>query len=149
MSDGGVDAIATALAARFTPGTMTPPAGESDVRSSSADAPNELGALPLVLVFADTGGWATGSGDRQGVHRFPVRFYLQETMDLERESSRLRKWTDVLGDRLRAATHLSGTCDRAVLESYRLGILRYAGRDYAGIELMAEVATSAGWDASG
>lgn len=149
MSDGGIDAIAVALAHRFDPGTMTPPAGENDVRSSSANAPNELGALPLVLVFADTGGWATGSGDRQGVHRMPVRFYLTETLELERESARLRVWADVLGDRLRQAVHLGGACDRAAFESYRLGILRYAGRDYAGLELVAEVSTSAGWDASG
>lgn len=143
-----LDAIATALATRFDGPAVTPPAGESDPRSSSANAPNELGALPCVVVFADAGGYRTGNGTRIGVHTFPVRFYLSETMDIERESARLRTWATVLQDQLRTSVTLSGTCDRATVQSYQLGILRYAGRSYAGVELRVEVETTEGWAAS-
>lgn len=145
-----IDALAVALAARYA---LTPtPAGETAaLRSASADPTNELGPdLPLVLVFADAGGYDPGNGTRIGVHTYPVRFYLGEAKVLERDVPRLRRWATVLSDQLRGAAQLGGaatvTSARAI--AYRVGLLPYAGRTYAGVEITVEIVTSEAWAAT-
>lgn len=144
-----VDAIATALAGRFASGAVTPPAGYGNVRSSTADLPNQISATPAVLVFADSGVFATGNGTRTGESTYTVRFYFAPTLDGTREQAALRKWATVLVDQLRGAVQLGGLAGvtRATVDAWSIGILRYGTVDYAGIELGVTVGTSEAWAA--
>lgn len=145
------DAIATALAARYAGGVATPaaPAGEVDVRSSTANLPNHIGPLPAVLVFTDRGELGrVGNQTRIGTSTFRVRFYLNLGVDLARDEVRLRKWATVLVDRLKVATSLSGTVVRAAVESWQIGTMVYNGERYSGIELVVVAVTSEAWAAS-
>jgi hypothetical protein len=143
------DAISTALAARFAAAQVTPPAGETNIRSSTGDAPNELGPLPFVLIVPVSGDFLTGNGTRTGGHDFLARFYLDQAAlaDFSRDLPRLRKWLTVLVDQLRTSVQLGGTVTTARLMSWRLGILQYAGLEYSGLELGIRVVTDEGWAA--
>lgn len=145
-----VDAIAGAIATRFAAAQVTPPAGYANVRSSTADLPNQIAATPAVLVFADSGTFSTGNGTRTGLATFVVRFYFAPTIDGTREQAALRAWATVLVDQLRGAVQLGGLAGvaRATVDAWRLGILRYGTVDYAGIELGLSVATTEAWAAT-
>ena len=141
------DLITTTLAARYAPGAVTPPAGLVNVRSSTGDLPNKLGALPAVLVFPDEGTFATGNGTRTGAHTFRVRFYLSVTTDLTRELVRLRKWVTVLVDQLKLAAQLGGVVTVARVTSWRIGLLDYDRRRFSGVELVVTIVTDEPWPA--
>lgn len=144
------DVIGTALAAAYGPGQMTPPAGLEDVRGSSASLPNALNGTSQVLVFPDSGTFASGGGSRLGLHVFFVRFYLRVTKDLNRETNECRKWLTVLTGRLRTAVQLGGTTSvvAARVVGWRIGSMRYGRITYTGVELRVEVETAEGWLAS-
>lgn len=143
-------AISAALAARYAPAAVTPPAGLEQIRSSTADLPQEITALPAVLVFPDSGAFDTGDGTRAGLHRFLVQFYLTQTVDLSRETNRCQKWLGVLADQLRTggAVQLGGLVDNCELATWRIALITYAGMTHAGIELGVNVTTSEGWNPS-
>jgi hypothetical protein len=142
-----VDAISTALAARYAPAQVTPPAGLTNVRKATADLPQALGQMPIVLVFPDSGALDTGSGSRTGLHRFVVRFYFGLARNLARETNACRKWLTILLDQLKTggAVQLGGLADNCEVVDWRIGDLRYAGKIYAGVELGVNVTTSEGW----
>lgn len=143
------DAISVALAARFDAGHVTPPAGYTNVRASLVDLPNQITQLPVVFTYPDAGTFdRVGNGTRVGVHRFVVRFYLQETIDLARELKGLRRWATVLVDQLKASTQLGGTVAVARVTTWRLGIFDYAATSYSGIELGVDITTSEAWQAT-
>jgi len=144
------DAITTAIAGLYAPGQVTPPVGETNIRSSTGDAPNELGPLPFVLIVPVSGDFATGNGTRTGGHDFLARFYLDQAAqaDFSRDLPRLRKWLTILVDQLRTSVQLSGTVTSARVMSWRLGVMQYAGADYSGLELGIHVVTDEGWAAS-
>jgi len=142
------EAIAVALAARFAAAALTPPAGYATVRSSTANAPGAIGPTPAVVVSLDQGEFVTGNSTRKGAQSWFVRFYFDQTSDLERTEPALRKWATVLRDQLKGAAQLVGIIDLAVIASFRLGILAYGGVDYTGIELTVHTATSEGWAAT-
>jgi len=142
------DTIAAAIAARFLAASLTPPAGLATVRSSTANAPGAIGPTPAVVVSIDSGEFETGNTTRTGQQSWFVRFYLDQTSDLERSEPALRKWLTVLRDQLKASVQLAGIVDRAVIFSFKVGVLAYGGLDYSGIELVIHTATSEGWVAT-
>ena len=144
------DAISAAIVLRYAPAQVTPPAGLTNIRSSTGDAPNQLGPLPAVIVVPVQGTFTGGASERLGEHDFLVRFYLAQAAlaDFSRDLPALRKWLTVLADQLKASTQLGGIVAAARVTTWKLGVMRYADADYSGIELGAHVTTSEGWAAS-
>lgn len=147
------DAITTAVAARFAPAQVTPPAGYQNVRSATADLPNLMPPLPCVLVFLDSGTFETGNGTRiggrEGQHTFTVRFYYSQNADLSRDMVALRKWLTVLVDQFRLAVQLGGLTGvtRVTVDSWTVGSFQYANDMYTGIEFGVGLVTSEPWAA--
>jgi hypothetical protein len=144
------DAITTAIAARFAAAQVTAPAGLTNIRTSSGDATNNLAALPAVIVTPVSGAFDTGNGTRTGRHEYLVRFYLAQyaLADISRDLPKLRQWTTVLVDQLRASAQLGGTVTRCIVDRWSAGVLTYAGQDYSGIELGVRVITDESWGPS-
>jgi hypothetical protein len=141
------DAIATAIAARYAPGVVTPPSGYDNIRVSTAALPNQMTPLPTVLVFLESGAYPLyGSQKRGGAYEFAVRFYYNQTGDMERDQVALRKWATVLTGQM-TTVHLGGIVDAANLTTFQLGIFRYAGELYTGIEFRIHVVLDEAWAA--
>lgn len=145
------DTIGDAIAARFAAAQVTPPAGLTNVRSSTADPPSALsGALPCVVVVPLAVDFRTGNGSRFGSMSWTVNFYLAERAlaDLARDVSALRRWLGVLVDQLRGSVQLGGLVARATIDGATIGLLTYAGNTYSGISIDVTVITTEGWSAT-
>ena len=142
------DAIATAVALRFAAANMTAPGTYEAVRYSTANLPNNIGLTPCALTYLDEGRFETGNGTRQGSHNFIVRFYFSSGIDLARDMAALRAWLTVLVGQLRTSVQLGGTVTYARIDSWKFGLLSYAGDSFTGIELGVHVVTDEGWAAS-
>lgn len=142
-----ITAISVALAARFAAGQVTPPAGLTNIRSSTASPPNQLPQTPCVIAFPIEGDFRTGQGTRLGAGQWIVRFYYAQTGDILRDSVALQKWSTVLVDQLKLAVQLGGIVARATVDHWKIGIVAYAGKDYSGIELNVEIVTTEPWAA--
>lgn len=139
------NAIAEAVAARYAPGQVTPPAGLDNVRQATADLPQAITKTPVVLIYPDSGELAPGNGTRLGEHRFLARFYFGLTRNLERETNACRRWLTVLVDQHGAAAQLAGLVAVVRTVDWRIGQMDYAGKTYTGIELGLQVVTSEAW----
>jgi len=139
------DAITVALAARFAPGAVTPPAGYDNIRTSTGNLPGQMVPLPAVLVFPDSGVFDYVPSKRDSTHEFVIRFYYNQIGDLERDMVALRKWLTVLVDQLRLSTQLSGIVTFARIATWKIGVLEYANVNYSAIELRAVVKVNEGW----
>ena len=142
------DAIATALAARYAPGLMTPPSGLGAVRLSTADLPQQVTVTPAVLVFPDSGTLEYGSSTRQGDAVMRLQFLYSMGVDMKRDSIALRKWLGVLLDQLRGAAQLGGIVASARVTGWRTVKITYGGDDFNGIELDVAVVTTEAWTAT-
>jgi len=142
------DGIAVAIAGRYAAGQLTAPAGYATIRSSTANPPGAIGPTPAVVVSADQGDFDAGNGTRIGGQDWFVRFYLDQTSDLERTEPALRKWLNVLAYQHLSGVQLGGLVATCRLMSWRIGVLSYGGLDYAGIEFSVHTTTSEGWAAS-
>lgn len=142
------DAIAIAIAARYDASQMTAPVGYTAIRSATANPPNAMPALPAVIVFQDNGSFDSGNGTRFGTAEYLVRFYFNQIGDLARDEVALRKWLTVLADQHRTSVQLGGLVVTIKTNSWRPGMLHYAGVDYSGIEFGVSVQTSEGWTVS-
>ena len=143
------DAIGAGIAARFAPGVVIPPVGLGNIRRSSADLPNTLGPLPVVLVMPARGTLAPGNGSRLVESDWLVRFHFSVTKDLPRATNACRKWLGILIDQIRVGEVVDVGPPIAVVRviTFRIGILPYARRDYTGVELGARASLSHGWAA--
>jgi len=142
------DGITLALAARFAPAQITPPAGYDNIRTSTGNLPGQMVPLPAVLVFPESGDFEADTvkvGGRDSLHEFVIRFYYNQTGDLERDTVALRKWLGVLVDQLRGSVTLGGLVTSARISSWLIGLLPYAGLDYTGIELTVRVRINEPW----
>lgn len=148
MTTASYDTIAAAIAARFAAAQLTAPTGYATIRSSTANAPGAIGPTPAVVVSLDQGEFDTGNSTRKGGQSWFVRFYFDQTSDLERTEPAIRKWLDVLIGQLKASVQLAGIVDRCVIGAFRVGVLAYGGVDYTGAELTVYTATSEGWAAT-
>lgn len=143
-----LDAIGEAIALRYTPANLTPPAGLPAIRSATADLPNQLGALPLVLIFPEGGELNPGNGTRPGRHTFLARLYLAETNDWPRHSKALRRWATKLLDVHGTVAALGGAVVIVRSVAWSIGSMRYEPDTYAGVEVRLEVITSESWTPS-
>lgn len=148
MATASHETIAAAIAARFLAAQVTPPAGYANIRSSTANAPGAIGPTPAVVVSLNDFEFDTGNTTRTGAQSWFVRFYFDQTSDLERTEPAIRKWVDVLIGQLKASVQLAGLVDRAVIGAGKVGVLAYGGVDYTGCELTVYTATSEGWAAT-
>ena len=143
------DAVAVALAARFVPVAVTPPAGGYvNIRSSSAYPTAALGPLPCVLVLPDAGDFNSGNGKREGHLDWFVRFYFSQTGTPEKDAKALLKWLTVLVDQTKTAFQLGGLVATAPVMGYRVGLLRFGEQDYSGIELTVHTEVHEAWAAT-
>jgi len=142
------DAIATALAARYAPGLMSPPSGLGALRLSTATLPQQVSVTPAVLVFPDSGTLEYGSSTRQGDALMKLQFLYSMGVDMPRDSVALRKWLGVLLDQLRGAAQLGGIVASARVTGWRTVKITYGGDDFNGIELDVAVVTTEAWTAT-
>lgn len=143
-----VDAIGQAIAARYAPANVTPPAGLTNVRKATADLPQAITAVPIVLVFPDSGELAPGNGTRLGNATWYVRFYFGVSRNVARETNACRRWLSVLLDQHRTVLALGGLVTAVRTVGWKVGLLDYGSKRYFGIELRIQVVTSEPWSAS-
>jgi hypothetical protein len=150
-------AIGAAIAARYAPGTLATPGGETAVRSSTNKPPDQLGALPAVLIIPADGSFGTGArgvggrhGTRLGEHHYLAQLYLAQVADgdLGRQMGSLQAWLTILVDAHLAGLALGGLVVAVRTISWRVGILRYMGTSFAGVELRLQVVTAEAWSPS-
>jgi len=146
------DAIGVAIAARYAPAAITanggPPAGLTNVRKSTADLPQAISAVPIVLVFPDhgeLGSIAYGGGTRAGEHDFRIQFLFGLTRNLARELNACRKWLTILVDQHKSSLALGGLVVNVRTLTWRLGTIPYQGKTYTGIELGVRAWVSEPW----
>jgi hypothetical protein len=143
-----MNAISTALAARYAAGQVTPPAGMGNIRYAGNPL-NAMAPTPCVFVFYDASAFdkSAGNASRFGVHSFIVRFYFQQSGDILRDNVALQKWATVLNDQLKTGMQLGGTVSETVVDAAKIGYMSYANKDYSGIEQTVHVVTTEGWAA--
>jgi hypothetical protein len=142
------DAVAVALAARYAPGVMSPPAGQAALRLSTATMPQQVTVTPVILVFPDSGTFEYGSSTRQGDALFKLQFLYSMGVDMARDSVALRKWAGVLADQLRGAAQLGGIVASARVSGWRTVKITYGGDEFNGIELDVAIVTTEAWTAT-
>jgi hypothetical protein len=141
------NAITVALAARYGPGTTTPPTGYDPITISTGYLPDQLLPTPCVLVTIDQGAFTHSPGKRDGIGNWIVRFYFNQIGDLERDMAALLAWGTVLVDQLKAASQLGGIVTQAKALTWKFGILEYANVKYSGIEFGVMINTNEPWAA--
>jgi len=140
------DAINTALVARFAAAAIPPPTGYDNVKIATGDLPTGMLPLPAVLVFPEEGAFSHHPGKRHMVAQWIVRFYYNQSGDLERDTAALRKWLTVLVGQLQGAVSLGGVINGEVhITGFNVGTFVYATQDYTGIELPLELVVNEPW----
>jgi hypothetical protein len=148
--------ISQAIAARFAPGLVTPPAGMQNIRSSTAGDParpiQAMPPLPAMIVTPIRGQRdLSRNTTRIFDHFFEARFYYAQSGDMARDLAALNKWATVLVDQLRGAVQFAGTIPyvtRASVDGYHVGYLKFADKDYGAIIFDIGVQTSEPWAAT-
>lgn len=142
-------AILDAVAARFDPANVIPPAGYGNIRLSTARLPNQMGPLPCVFVFLVGGSFeALRSQRRDSHHEVVIRFYLGQGMDIPRETAAYNAWAPVLTQQLRLMPMIVaewGETTRAQITDYSVGKVTYAQQEYSCIELTADLFLNEAW----
>ncbi|MEY4170634.1 MAG: hypothetical protein RLZ94_1707 [Actinomycetota bacterium] len=138
-----IQAIATALAGRFTAANITPPSGYPNISSSTAEVPGALTSLPAVVVYPPQGSWGFNAGaSRVGDLTFNVRIFLAPMHDTPRGATLVNKWHSVLIEQLMGQLAL-GQSSNGVTHSFitasQAGTMQHADIEYFGVELTVEV----------
>jgi hypothetical protein len=147
--------ISQAIAARFVPALVTPPAGMQNIRTATAGDPahplQAMPPLPAVVVTSIRGQRdLSRNTTRIFDHIFEARFYYSQAGDMTRDMAALNKWATVLVDQLRGAVQFAGSIPyvtRASVDGYHVGYLKFADKDYASIIFDVGVQTSEPWAA--
>lgn len=137
-------AIADAIAARYAPAVVTPPAGLPNIAIATARPPNALVQSPAVIVWPERGEIVWEGGYRYDrTADFGVHFYLaRHEGDIPRQGAELMAWLGVLTDQLRGAAKLGlPGVSKALVTGWQVGQLVYAGTTYDGITLTVSVWT--------
>lgn len=135
--------IADALAARYAPGLVTPPAGRKNITAATARPPNNIPNTPFVIAWATEGEITLLPGQAKGEHQFVVTFYYSKAEgDIPREYAALLDWVGILLERLYGQMQLgvSGVL-KALLTKWDIGIEVYGGVQYEAIRLSVTVWT--------
>lgn len=118
------------------------------VRSATADLPNHIGgATPLALVFPDSGTFEPGNGTRFARTEWLVRIYYDQvgSGDLARDTAALLDLASVGSDVHGSALALAGAVVAVRTIAWRMGILRYGGVSFTGLEFRLETITTEPW----
>ena len=137
---------AAAIASYF--GAVSPPAGEAAIAEATATPPQVPAGLPAVFVYLEDGEFSTGNGSRAAVITYNTRFLLCQAVDIATEAARLLAWAPVLLEALKLHAQLGGRVARAVVDGFEVGLITYAERSFAGIDITVQVTTSEGWVAA-
>jgi hypothetical protein len=132
--------IADALAARYAPGTLSPPSGYPAMRVSTARLPNTIPTSPWVLVLPPNGEHIYGSGVVERTLTFRVQFhYAKHTGDVGRDVTGMLAW---LGPLLAATDgqYRLGVGDTqhvksALAAEHRWAVFTYGGDEFYGWEI--------------
>lgn len=135
--------IADGLAARFAPAAVTPPAGYTNIRGATARTPNNIPALPFVIVELPQGPVTYQAGRRLATHTFEVFFlYGQASGDVPRDKVAMLSWLSVLLDQLHAQSKLGlSSVMKALVTAYASINATYAGQDYFAWQITVQVWT--------
>lgn len=138
------NAIASALATRFSSANVTAPSGETNVRFATHELPGQIKAEPTVLVFPPGPGdidFTFNASLRSGIATFRVCFYLTRIRNEERNTVLVNKWLGALYAQLDGQVHLgqSNTVSWALIRNIGAAALTYGGETYEGIVMDAEV----------
>lgn len=135
------NAIALAIATRFSSTHVTAPSGETNVRTSTSALPDAITKEPTVLTYPPEVELSYGPSIRKAVASYPVRFYIYKIRDGARNATLINKWLTSLYAQLDGQVHLglATYVTHAVVRNISAGILPYAGVDFHGIELTVEV----------
>jgi hypothetical protein len=145
------DAIAEGLAARYrnitTPTLTVAPTTTPDIppiRSATSNIPNNLPALPIVLVYLREG-TVTGpmGGYIKGEHDFDVQFLASRADgDLARRVRVLKAWLGPLLDATYGNLNLDVTgVTKALPTDWVFDVYEYGGTDYEGFVITVRVWT--------
>jgi hypothetical protein len=138
-------AITAAIAARFDPANVVPPAGLDNIQSSNAYGAAAGSQFPLVIVNPpDEGAMTFGGQERAAVHTWTVDFYADNAMDPARIAAAIDAWLPVLVDQLLPASQLAGLVALAWVARYTTGQIELGGETYNGITLYVAVTTTDG-----
>ncbi len=146
------NAIAVALATRFTSTYVTAPSGEDTVTQATSSLPAAITDEPVVLVFPPTNiEIHYGPSVRTAVATYPVRFYIYKVRDLPRNTTLLNSWLGSLYAQLDGQVHLglSSYVTHAVVTGIHVGPMTYSGTEFHGIELTVDVHIWEGLSATG
>jgi len=130
-------AIGDAVAARFAPGVVTPPAGQPNIRLSTARPPNAIPTSPfvVVLILGTEDTWS--SGILYGQAQLRVRFHrAKHEADVPREWSALEAWLGVLRGQIFGQWKVgqAPVVSKVLIARWTINLLTYAGIEYDGIE---------------
>lgn len=144
-------AIADNLAGRFAPAALPgTPTDAQPLRDATARLPGQV-LDRTILVFPDQGEFGIpSSGTRMGGSDWAVRLYYAQAAagSLEANTRDLLRWLTVLVDQLRTDLDLGGTVVVARVMGWRVGLLRYGGAEFDGLELQVHTVTSEAWTPS-
>ena len=135
--------IADALAARYAPGLVTPPAGRKNITAATARPPNAIPNTPFVVAWADSGEVTFPPGLMLGEHEFKVTFYYSKSeADIPREYASLLDWVGILLAQLAGQTKLGVVgVKKAIPMHWEIGMARYADIMYEAITITVHVWT--------
>ena len=135
--------IADALAARYAPGLVTPPAGRKNITAATARPPNAIPNTPFVVAWADSGEVTFPPGVMLGEHEFKVTFYYSKSeADIPREYAALLDWVGILLAQLAGQTKLGVVgVKKAIPMHWEIGMARYADIMYEAITITVHVWT--------
>lgn len=146
------NAIASAIATRFSSSNVTAPSGETNIRLATHQLPDALNVEPAILVFPpESVDFSYGPSLRKAIVQYPVRFYIYQLRDNKRNAVLLNKWLTSLYAQLPdtlAHLGLSSYVNHAENTHMAVGPLTYAGTEYHGIELTIEVYIGEGFTAT-
>lgn len=143
-----VDTVATNLAGLWS--SVTPPSGLDAIHYSTHLLPNAITQTPVLLVKPPLGEFEYGPGHISGELNFPCEFYLTEAADYRTQLKALYAWYGTLFAQPEGNYDLGSVTnfvDVTITDS-RMGILTYAEHDYAGIQFIARVRVSGGYNAT-
>lgn len=135
--------IADALAARYAPGLVTPPAGRKNITAATARPPNNLPNTPFVIAWADNGDVTFTPGQMKGEHEFKVVFaYSKSEADIPREYAALLDWVGILLAQLNGQMMLGVVgVMKAIPLRWEIGTMVYGGVTYEAITITVHVWT--------
>jgi hypothetical protein len=138
------NAVANAIATRFSSANVTAPSGETNIRESTAALPDGITKEPVVLVYPPSSvELSYGPSIRKAIVTYPVRFYIYKIRDGKRNAVLINKWLTSLYDQLTGQVHLglASYVNHADVVGMAAGQFNYTanGPEFHGIELTVNV----------